>query len=206
MNPIIRKCSRTSLLCSIPGFSHAADIHTAIENIESNAGQTQEAHGNWVDNSHQYIGTKADDLAIYLDRFFGAPLEDLESADSTVRFVTRFDWDDDDGSDSGFSLRGTVHLPRISERLSLVFEGDDGDAEEEFDINRSESNEVGLQLNTADGKNSRFDLTVKLSSGPNLKPGVRYRFKDSPGDWGGVFSTWLGWITVIAGRLGIDTQ
>ena len=65
-----------------------------------------------------------------------------------MRFVTRFDWDDDDGSDSGFSLRGTVHLPRISERLSLVFEGDDGDAEEDF------------------------DLTLKLSSRPNLKPGM----------------------------------
>ncbi|MFK8051166.1 MAG: hypothetical protein AB8B81_22275 [Halioglobus sp.] len=154
------------------------------ENIERSLGHGKNAEDSWVDSSHQYIGTKADDLAIYLDTFFGAPLEDLESADSTVRFVTRFDWDEDDGSDAGVRLRGTVHLPRVNERLSLVFDGEDNDSDEQFDVDGNDSNEVGLQLNTNDGRHSRFDLTLKLSSGPNLKPGVRYRFKEDLSDWG----------------------
>lgn len=154
------------------------------EQIEESLGHTQDADGNWADSSHQYIGTKADDLAIYLDRFFGAPEEDLESADSTVRFVTRFEWDQDDGADVGMRLRGTVHLPRVSERLSLVFDGEDSDSAQDFDVDGNESNEVGLQLNAADGRHSRFDLTLKVSSGPNLKPGARYRFKQDLSDWG----------------------
>lgn len=152
------------------------------EQVEKALGRTQDAEGNWVDSSHQYIGTKADDLAIYLDRFFGTPLDDLESADSTVRFVTQLEWDQDDGSDAGFRLRGKVDLPRVSERLSLVFDGEDEESEEQSD--GDESNEIGLQLNAAEGRHSRFDLTLKLSSGPNLKPGMRYRFKEDLSDWG----------------------
>lgn len=175
------------LVCSVSVFAQSAaenDGELTTEQIEKSLGHGQDAEGNWVDSSHQYIGTKADDLAIYLDRFFGSPLEDLESADSTVRFVTRFDWDQDDGSDAGVSLRGTVHLPRVSERLSLVFDGEDGDSEQQFDADSDESSEVGLQLNTRDGRHSRFDLTLKLSSGPNLKPGIRYRYKEDLSDWG----------------------
>ena len=160
------------------------DEKLTTEKIEKSLGHVKNAEDSWVDSSHQYIGTKADDLAIYLDTFFGAPLEDLESADSTVRFVTRFDWDEDDGSDAGVRLRGTVHLPRVNERLSLVFDGEDNDSDEQFDVDGNDSNEVGLQLNTNDGRHSRFDLTLKLSSGPNLKPGVRYRFKEDLSDWG----------------------
>lgn len=160
------------------------DDELTAQQTEKTVGQVRDEQGNWVDSSHQYIGTKADDLAIYLDTFFGAPLEDLESADSTVRFVTRFDWDEDDGEDSGIRLRGTVHLPRVSERLSLVFDGEDNGSDQQFDADGDESNEVGLQLNAADGRHSRFDLTLKLSSGPNLKPGIRYRFKQDLSDWG----------------------
>ncbi len=181
------------LLCSVPSARSDELITEDVpqesgklttEQIEKSLGHVQDADGNWADSSHQYIGTKADDLAIYLDTFFGAPLEDLESADSTVRFVTRFEWDEDDGSDAGVRLRGTVHLPRISERLSLVFDGEDSDSEQEFDVDGDDGNEVGLQLNAADGRRSRFDLTLKLSSGPNLKPGIRYRFKEDLSDWG----------------------
>ena len=154
------------------------------EEIERSLGRELDEDGNWVDESHQYIGSRADDLAIYLDRFFGAPLEDLESADSTVRFVTRFEWDEDSGEDVRFRLRGKVDLPRISKRLSLVFNADDADDERAGYSATGTQNTAGLQFKAAEKGRSRFDLTMGIDSGLNLKPGVRYRFKDDLSDWG----------------------
>ncbi len=159
------------------------------EEFEREIGHVQDAEGNWVDASHQYIGNRADDLAIYLDRFFGSPLDDLESADSTVRFIARLDWDQEDGLDQKFRLRGKVDLPRISDRLSLVFNGEEGSGRAALDEFEAE-NTAGLQLNAADGRHSRFDFTLGLSSGPNLKPGVRYRFKDTLHEDGRFRYTW----------------
>ena len=160
------------------------DQPLTTELIEESLGRELDSEGNWADGSHEYIGTKADDLAIYLDRFFGSPIEDLESADSNVRFTTGFEWDADDGQELRFRLRGNVHLPRISNRVSLVFNGEDDDLRDGTDGNEDDRNEVGLQLNAGESKRSRFDLTLGVSSGPNLKPGVRYRFKDDLGNWG----------------------
>ncbi|MEH6519250.1 MAG: hypothetical protein V7742_21440 [Halioglobus sp.] len=155
------------------------------EIIEESLGREQNPDGTWVDSSHEYIGTKADDLAIYLDRFFGSPIEDLESADSTMRFTTRFQWDEDNGEDIKFRLRGNVHLPRINNKLSLVFNGED-DEYRGGDDRDENNNQVGLQLNAAESKRSRFDVTLSVSSDLNLKPGVRYRFKNDLGEWGRV--------------------
>ena len=160
------------------------DEPLTTELIEESLGKEQDASGHWVDDSHEYIGTKADDLAIYLDRFFGSTLEDVESADSNVRLTTRFQWDGDDGTDVKFRLRGNVHLPRINDRVSLVFNSEDEDFRDDSTPGEDERNEVGLQLRAAEGRRSRFDLTLSVSSGPNLKPGMRYRFKEELGEWG----------------------
>ena len=160
------------------------DEPLSTELIEESLGREQDAQGDWVADSHVYIGTKADDLAIYLDRFFGSELEDLESADSNIRFTTRLEWDEDDGSDIGFRLRGNVHLPRINDRVSLVFEGENDDDDNIINGQDDERNQVGLQLKALQGSRSRFDLTLSVSSSINLKPGVRYRFKEDLSDWG----------------------
>lgn len=166
-----------------PGGEYGQPLTT--EQIEESLGREQDADGNWVDSSHEYIGTKADDLAIYLDRFFGSPIEDLESADSTVRFTTRFQYDEDKGSDIKFRLRGNVHLPRINERVSLVFNGEDEEYRENYTGSDSDGrNTVGLQVNATESERSRFDFTLSASSDLNLKPGVRYRFKNDLSDWG----------------------
>jgi len=156
------------------------------EQIEESIGKPHEGEKGWVDTGHEYIGTRADDLAIYLDRFFGSQIEDLESADSNVRFTTRFQWDEDDGTDVKFRLRGNVHLPRVNERVSLVFNGEDDDfrGDGTGSSEKDDRNQVGLQVRAADSERSRFDLTLSASSDLNLKPGARYRFKEDLSDWG----------------------
>lgn len=155
------------------------DIALTTESIEESIGHDDET---WADESHVYIGNKADDLAIYLDRFFGAPIEDLENADSTIRVSAGYRWDEDRGNDTKFRLRGNVHLPRVNERLSLVFNGEDEDGDNY--AGSDDNNQAGLQFKAAetDTGRSRFDMTLSVSSGVNLKPGVRYRFKNDLGD------------------------
>ena len=159
------------------------DDELTTEYIEESLGKELDAQGNWVDDSHLYIGSQVDDLAIYLDRFFGSPQEDLESADTNVRLVAGYEWDQDRGNDLKLRLRGTVQLPRISKRVALVFNGDQDDDADGIE-NRESDNTAGIQLNALDGERSRFDFTLGLSSGPSLKPGVRYRYKDSLGEVG----------------------
>jgi hypothetical protein len=174
---------------TLPVEPSDTDSPLSTEEVEASPGREKDARGRWVDTSHEYIGTKADDLAIYLDRFFGSPIEDLESADSTVRFVTRYEWDGDDGSDLKFRLRGKVDLPRINDKLSVVFNGEDDDSNQQEQGERdrdSDDNQVGLQLNAREGERSRFDLTLSISSDLNLKPGARYRYKADLADWGRV--------------------
>ncbi len=165
-----------------PAITRADDKALTTERIEQSIGRERDEEGNWVDASHRYIGNKADDLAIYLDSFFGAPIEDLESADSTVRFVTRFQWDDDRGDDIKFRLRGKVDLPRINERLSLVFNAEDEDYRGDYNARGEKDNVAGLQFKTGETRRTRFDFTLGVESGLNLRPGVRYRFKDELGE------------------------
>ena len=102
-----------------------------------------------------------------------------------MRFVTRYEWDEDEPSDIKFRLRGKVDLPRINDRVSLVFNSEDDDFRGTNGSDReSDENQVGLQLNAREGKRSRFDLTLSASSDLNLKPGARYRYKSDLSDWG----------------------
>lgn len=141
-------------------------------------GRTPEEQENLADRAHRYLGTRADDLAIYLDSFFGAPLEDLESADSNVRLTARTDYDEDEGWEVKLRARGTWHLPRLSRRLSLVFNAEEDDFRTSYEPDE-ERNIAGLQFRAYEEAQSRFDFTLGVSSGLNLRPGMRYRYKNS---------------------------
>ena len=41
----------------------------------------------WFDDSRNYVGTSADDLAIWIDTFFSEPRSDIESAKSSLRLT-----------------------------------------------------------------------------------------------------------------------
>lgn len=136
---------------------------------------------NWIDEQHRYLGTKADDLAIYLDRFFGSSDQVRESPDTTLRMNTRYQWDDDDGEKIDVRLRGKVHLPKIDKRLSLLLNYEDEDYDQIISSD-DERTEGALQYNTFLKPQSRLDFTLSLSSDLNLSPGVRYRFTTNMGE------------------------
>jgi hypothetical protein len=164
-----------SLLLLAPALAWPA------EDIKEGAPPTpaDEPPVNWVDTSHAYATNQAQALTKWMDQFFGDPEYNVEQAESWLRIETDFEWDQDDGTDSGIRLGGQVQLPRISRRLALVFSGsqdEDLDPEE-----RDLEDRVGLQYKISDEGRSRFDVTLGLAGG-HLRPGVRYRNEGDIGD------------------------
>jgi hypothetical protein len=136
---------------------------------------------NWVDTSHAYATDQAQALTQWMDNFFGNPEDDLDQAESFLRVITEFEWDEEDGNDVGIRLRGKVQLPRISSRVDLLFSGEDDDTEDvDSEDRRALEDQIGVRYNVREGKRSRFDATLGIASG-SLKPGVRYRLQDTFG-------------------------
>ena len=75
----------------------------------------------WLDQTQSIASNSANGLAMRMDRFFGVQRIDIEAAYSSLRLTTIQSWNDIDDFDTGVRLRGKVHLPRINERISLIF-------------------------------------------------------------------------------------
>jgi len=108
----------------------------------------------------------------WMDNFFGDPDYDLEKAESFLRLEFENDWEQEEGNDFGVRLRGKLQLPKISQRVDLLFSDEDQSAADSEE--REEVDTVALRYKVRETTRSRFDATMGFSSG-NLKPGVRYR-------------------------------
>lgn len=128
---------------------------------------------NWVDTSHAFATDQAQALTEWMDEFFGDPNYELEKAESQVRLQWRNSWDQQDNYNTKLRLGGKLQLPKISQRLNLVFSGEDGDVVTD---DRADDNSAGLLYNVNDKSRQRLDLTLNLNSS-GLRPGVRYRNK-----------------------------
>jgi hypothetical protein len=139
---------------------------------DENTPADQDLPANWVDTSHVVATDSAQALVEWMDNFFGDPNYDLEKAESFLRLEFENEWDQDKGNDFGVRLRGKVQLPKISQRVNLLFSDDDtaeADREERGDLDS-----VTLQVNMRESQRSRFDATMSWSAGAP-KPGVRFR-------------------------------
>ena len=130
----------------------------------------------WMDESHAFATNRAQALAQWLDDFFGAEVRDAERADTFVRVITADNWDQREDHDVAMRLRGQINLPKVSERVDLIFSGEEN--EQTLSENeRSKENDFGLRFNVADEKRLRLDATLSLRSGPALLPGLRARYQ-----------------------------
>jgi hypothetical protein len=117
-------------------------------------------------------------LTRWVDGFFGDVDADAEIAESRLRLKITTDWDERLGTETRMSLGGKVNLPRLADRVDLVFRGDDPDELVPGDEDDPSQSQVGLHvlLDESASGNHRTDFTVGLS-GAGPKPGVKYRYK-----------------------------
>lgn len=138
---------------------------------------------NWMDSSHLFVTEQSDNLVQWLDTFFGTPRSDLESAQSFLRVRVENQWDQEDSNDVGFRLRGKVRLPRLSERIGLIFSDERGDETgqgesiEQALSDDNPKNDIALQYTGVDKERSRLDFKLGFRSGLRLKLAARYRYK-----------------------------
>jgi hypothetical protein len=136
----------------------------------------------WLDKTQAASSNQANALARRIDRYFGVERSDLEAAYSSLRLITQTSWDHAAGSDFRVSLRGTVHLPLLSERLRLVFSDDRGEGTTYYNQNnvltqQQTSTRANLELNLGESDYSRFDFRVGLRSNLKLRSSVRWRYE-----------------------------
>jgi hypothetical protein len=135
-----------------------------------------EPEANWIDDTHAAATDRAQALTEWMDDFFGDPEYDLEQAESQLRLKIIDDWENEDGNQISLRLRGKVQLPKISQRLDIIFSGEDSDLDGEDEL-RDNNDGITLQYNLDETNKSRYDLTLGWSSGP--RPGVKYRYQGS---------------------------
>ncbi len=147
-------------------------VFAQIEDSSSSPTKNETSDITWVDTSHAYATDKTQALTEWLDAFFGDPLYDEKRAESFLRLELIEDWDQEDGSSTKVRLRGQVQLPKISQRVHLVFAGEDSKdlTQDERDL----EDRIGLRFNLNDSDRHQFDVTMNYSSG-QLKPGIRYQ-------------------------------
>ena len=81
----------------------------------------------WVDSSHRFATDRTMALTRWVDSFFGDMDGDAEIAESRLRLKITTDWDERLGTETRVSVGGKVNLPRLADRVDLVFRGDDPD-------------------------------------------------------------------------------
>ncbi|KZX56514.1 hypothetical protein A3709_05275 [Halioglobus sp. HI00S01] len=124
-----------------------------------------------LDERRANLDNRAQELAYWLDGFFGDPQYDLDKPESVVRLIAITDWDEEDGAEFKFRVRGKVQLPNVSKKLNLVFRGEESDDDEELE---RYDDSVALEYKLNEGTRSKFDATIGYSS-RGVRPGVRYR-------------------------------
>ncbi len=134
----------------------------------------------WIDQRYASLTDRTEKLALWLDGFFSQSRSVEDTPESLLRLRTTYQWDEDDGSDWKLRATGRLFLPATSERLSLVFLGEEGEFESEFydpGLVTDERSTVGVEYRLTDRERSRLDLTAGLRSGPKGKLGGRYRYQ-----------------------------
>lgn len=164
-------------------YSNSLLAETVEEEWEAAAPEPDDPKVNWVDGSHDYVANQTQALANWMDSFFGDANYDSEQAESIIRIELEQDWDNDGGGSFGSKIRGRVHMPRLSKRLSLVFSGDEDEEGNFEDLlpGQEEDDQIGLQLSGRETARSRFDYTIGWSN-DHLRPGIKYRRQDSIGE------------------------
>lgn len=144
-------------------------------------------YDNWLDKSHRYVSNSTGAFANWVDHFFGTPRDDIESAWSQLRITTEWDREEHESMDSDTRVRAKVRLPRVNNRLSLLFTDED---DEEIDedglpeiIDEDEEDASGeLQYRAREKKRYRLDIKVGVRSSGRFKSSVRYRYELPYGD------------------------
>ena len=139
-------------------------------------GVAAEEDRDWVDSGHDYVADGANRLVQWMDDFYGTETADIETASSRIRLRFGYGYDELDKGDFKVRVRGKVQLPKLSKRVALVVEGEDGDGDDRIGPGADDDdNQVGLQYKFGEFGRNRLDGILSVNSSADLRVGIRFR-------------------------------
>ena len=131
----------------------------------------------WLDRAHQSAATSVDNMALWIDGVFGDQVTEEEAlAQSYLRIIGRYEWNEGAENSNNLRVRGTLYLPKVNDRLALLFDDDDI-GEQELDTipgAGSESPDLGIQWRLLKQASSSIDVTAHWRDS-GIRPGLRLR-------------------------------
>ncbi len=134
----------------------------------------------WIDVGRHQIITGADNIAEWMNDFFGDVRTEEDAPFSTLRLRYEQEWDEANQFDSDIKLRGKVYLPQLNKRLSLLFDDEDTGETGRDDLlidERDTAENVTLQYRAKEEERYSIDYRVGIRSSLNLKGSVRYKYE-----------------------------
>ena len=107
-----------------PAIDNAAGaVPSAIDNV---IGPPPPAADNtWVDRTHSLVEKDIFRTVDWFDRFFGNErMEVTESAESFLRWINEFRWDEEERFKFRSTVRASIRLPRLKKRWRLAISGE----------------------------------------------------------------------------------
>lgn len=158
----------------------------------SGAGENQATvPDTWYDDSRDVVVDVLNDTAVWLDNFFGDPRADVDrEASAYVNVIFEgFLSGVEDENEFNVRARGRVDLPRIKDKLQLVFSSDadsaitgedqvDGGEYRAREDQRDSNGGLGLAYLFRDTDRRKFAVSAGLTGGitPDVYINARYRF------------------------------
>ena len=169
------------LLKSKVVFAITIGIASFVSGAENNSVEEKsgQAEYEWLDTGQSYISGRADNIAEWMNHFFGDVRTEEEAPYSTLRLRIEQEWDEEDKFDSDVKLRGKVYLPNLNKRISLLFSDEDSGETGSDDLlidEKDRPDDVTLQIRAAESKNSRVDFRLGIRSTGHPKASVRYHY------------------------------
>lgn len=184
----------TASLASIPGSPHLekygftpvsasrllVSSDETRETSDTHQPEVPENDDHWIDTGHRSVVEKADNIAEWMNQFFGDVRSEETASYSTLRLRVEQEYDEENQFDSDLKLRGKVYLPQLNERLSLLFSDEDTGDTGRDDLlidQRDTTEDVTLQYNAAEKERYRIDFRAGLRSSLNIKTSARYLYE-----------------------------
>jgi len=162
----LRKLFLLTSLIFIPNLF--ADQHDACFSSDTEQGM--------IDKAYHYLNTKFCQPALWFDSFFADDrvTEDAR-AGTMVRWYNDFILEESGNLKYKSKLTASVHLPKITNKLKLVFESDyEDEAFADFSDNDKQKSSLGLRYDIRAKERSSFNIKVTLR--PSIEARYRYTY------------------------------
>ncbi len=151
------------------------------------SGSTRTVVGQWIDNTHDFLGESFNRPIAWFDRFFLTKEGEYETNHSYFRLIGNYGWVNGEGFQFKPQFRTKIRLKAFERRLSIIAFGDDTGTTLPPSANpldpdvvpasdaTAQKTRIGFRYTFMDWVHARFDADLLFRSTLVPEPSLRYR-------------------------------